>query len=64
MHYSTTIQCAWIHWKMHAHCFLGLQSNGKRYKNKIQDICDDPKDVETMNQSHTSGQKANALSTW
>jgi histone-lysine N-methyltransferase SETMAR len=46
---------------MHAHSFLGLQRhhspgvNGQRYVNQFQDLCEDPKEAETMNKSCSLG---------
>jgi len=50
-------------WKMHSHSFLGLQRHhspgvhGQRYKNQLRDLCEDPKESETTNQSYLSGKK-------
>jgi len=48
---------------MHSHSFLGLQRHhspgvhGQRYKNQLRDLCEDPKESETTNQSRASGKK-------
>ena len=52
-----------------AHNFLGLQryhspaAHDQRYKTQLQDLSEDPKEVETMNQSDSSVKKADASST-